>query len=61
MLRMRRRSLGSARRTGQLFRWLDAGIWLNLGGFYFPKSDPAYDRFRADPRFARFLEATGLD
>lgn len=49
------------RDSDRLFSWLEATVWNNLGGFYMPATDPAYDAFRGDPRFTRFLREEGLE
>jgi hypothetical protein len=32
-----------------------------LTAFFFPRTDPAYAAYRADPRFHRILQAARLD
>jgi serine/threonine-protein kinase len=39
---------------------VERGGWTTASGYYFPKADPAYDRFRSDPRFGRLLKAIRL-
>jgi TolB-like protein/Flp pilus assembly protein TadD len=40
--------------------WVARGGWTPAGGSYFPKTDPAYDAFRQDPRFQELLRLIGL-
>jgi serine/threonine-protein kinase len=40
--------------------WVERGGWTPTGNFYFPKVDPAYDRFRRDSRFVFLLQKLGL-
>jgi serine/threonine protein kinase/tetratricopeptide (TPR) repeat protein len=41
--------------------WVARGGWTPAAGAYYPKTDPAYDAFRQDPRFLELLRLIGLE
>jgi tetratricopeptide (TPR) repeat protein len=40
--------------------WVARGGWTTAGGAYFPRTDPAYDGIRQDPRFLELLRLIRL-
>lgn len=40
--------------------WVARGGWTSAGGAYYPKTDPAYDGVRRDPRFLELLRLIRL-